>query len=155
MFQAAILRTISVLPVILLVLAVVLSVPGATRADLNNQVKIIVNPTVEIAELQRDDLARIYLGKKTLWDSGARIQPSLLNENSSATKQFLETGLRKTVRQYRAYWKRLLFSGGGVAPRTFRSSTQVVDFVASTEGGIGVIEGTIDDDRVRVVSIKE
>jgi len=155
MFQAATLRAISVLPVILLVLAVVLSTPGATKADLTDQVRIIVNPAVEITELQRDDLARIYLGKKTLWDSGARIRPSPLNEKSSVTKDFLETGLRKTVRQYRAYWKRRLFSGGGVAPRTFGSSTQVVDFVASTEGGIGVVEGTIDDDRVRVLSIKE
>lgn len=153
MFLAATLRAVSVLPVTLLVLAVVLSTSGATQANLADQVKIIVNPAVEINEIQRDDLKRIYLGKKTLWDSGARIQPSLMNEKSAVTKEFLENGLKKTVRQYRAYWKRRLFSGGGVAPRTFRSSTQVVDFVASTEGGIGVVEGTIDDDRVRVLSI--
>lgn len=154
MFQSATLRIVSAPLVILLVLVVVLSTPNATQADLG-QIKIIVNPAVEINELERDELTRIYLGKKTLWDSGARIQPSLLNEKSSITKEFLESGLRKTVRQYRAYWKRRLFSGGGVAPKTFRSSTQVVDFVASTEGGIGVVEGAIDDDRVKVLSIKE
>lgn len=155
MFQSATLRAFSVPLVVLLVLAGILSTPGATQADLAGQVKIIVNPSVEITELQRDDLARIYLGKKTLWDSGSRIQPSLLNEKSTVTKEFLETGLRKTVRQYRAYWKRRLFSGGGAAPKTFRSSTQVVDYVASTEGGIGVVEDAIEDDRVKVLSIKE
>jgi ABC-type phosphate transport system substrate-binding protein len=155
MFQAMTLRAVSLVPFVLLVAAVLLLTPGDTQADLSGQFRIIVNPSVDITELDLDDLKRIYLGKKTLWDSGSRIQPSLLNEKSSVTKEFLESSLRKTVRQYRAYWKRRLFSGGGAAPKTFRSSTQVVDFVASTEGGIGVVEGTIDDARVKVLSIKE
>jgi ABC-type phosphate transport system substrate-binding protein len=155
MFRTATLRAASPFSVVPLLAVLILLAPFDTQANFPDQIKIIVNPAVGISELESDVLARIYLGKKTLWDSGARIQPSLLNEKSSVTKEFLESGLRKTIRQYRAYWKRRLFSGGGAAPRTFRSSTQVVDFVASTEGGIGVVEGAIDDDRVKVLSIKE
>jgi ABC-type phosphate transport system substrate-binding protein len=155
MFQTATFRATSCSLIAFLVATVLLLTPADTRADLSGQFRIIVNPSVEINELALDELKRIYLGKKTLWDSGSRIRPSLLNEKSPLTQEFLESSLRKTVRQYRAYWKRRLFSGGGAAPKTFRSSTQVVDFVASTEGGIGVVDGAIDDDRVKVLSIKE
>ncbi len=140
---------------LLVFLVAALAAISPIRAGQSNQLKVIVNPAAELSELHRDDLARIYLGKKTLWDTGTRIQPCLLSEKSPMTKQFLETDLRKTVRQYRAYWKRRLFSGGGIAPRTFRTSALVLDFVASNEGAIGVVEATVVDDRIVVVAIKE
>jgi hypothetical protein len=140
---------------LLALLVPALAATSSLGAGQDNPLKVIVNPAAELSELHRDDLARIYLGKKTLWDTGTRIQPCLLNEKSPVTKQFLETDLRKTVRQYRAYWKRRLFSGGGIAPRTFRTSAQVLDFVVANEGAIGVVEATVDDDRIVVVTIKE
>ena len=70
-----------------------------------------------------------------------------------AGELFLESTLKKSVNQFRTYWKRLLFSGGGTVPKVFRSSTQIVDFVARQPGGIGVIEASVVDDRVRVVEI--
>lgn len=123
---------------------------GAAAQD---SVKIIVNPEVEVGTLSQADLARIYLGKKTFWDSGSRIAPSLLNEKSPLTEAFLEESVRKTVRQYRAYWKRHLFSGKGTAPKTFSSSRQVANFVADNPGAIGVVDASLDDDRVKVVEL--
>lgn len=154
MSKEAIHRSKFLLPVAALLAVILSSVVESLSADQESPVKIIVNRAVEINELHRDDLARIYLGKKTLWDSGARIQPCLLTEKSPVTREFLESDLRKTVRQFRAYWKRRLFSGGGAAPRTFQTSAQVLDFVVSNEGGIGVVEAFVVDDRVRVLDIK-
>jgi ABC-type phosphate transport system substrate-binding protein len=114
--------------------------------------KIIVNPTGSDAVIRAEDVARIYLGKKTLWDSGARVLPCLLDEETPAGRSFLDDTLHKSVSQYRAYWKRLLFSGGGAPPPTFRTSAQVLDYVAKKPGAIGVIEASAPtDDRVRVI----
>ena len=66
---------------------------------------------------------------------------------------FLEDSVRKTVRQYRAYWKRRLFSGQGTAPKTFTSSRQVANFVADNPGAIGVVDASFDDNRVKVVDL--
>jgi ABC-type phosphate transport system substrate-binding protein len=113
---------------------------------------VVVNTESALRRIQRDDLARIYLGKKTLWeDTGTRIAPVMLDEGSSLTRAFLEGTVKKSLSQYRAYWKRLLFSGGGAAPKTFRQSSQVIDFVARSPGGIGIVDASAVDARVRTV----
>ena len=131
----------------------IVAVSTLSGAAAQDTVKIIVNPDVEVSSMSQAELARIYLGKKTLWDSGSRITPSLLNEKSPLTKEFLEENVRKTVRQYRAYWKRHLFSGKGTAPKTFSSSRQVANYVAENPGGIGVVDAGFEDDRVKVVEL--
>ncbi len=115
---------------------------------------VIVNTEVDTSKLDADSLELIFLGKKTLWESGQRVTPALLSEDSEPSKQFLENVLGKSVSQYRAYWKRRLFSGGGTVPKTFRTSIEVIEFVARTPGAIGVVEGGIRDSRVVVITVK-
>lgn len=126
----------------------------ASAAGAQAQTKVIVSTDVEVASISQVEIARIYLGKKTFWDSGARIEPSLLNEDSPLTASFLEENLKKTVRQFRAYWKRHLFSGQGTAPKTFASSKQVADYVTANPGAIGVVDGSYTDDRVKFIELK-
>ncbi|GMR21708.1 MAG: hypothetical protein BMS9Abin37_0022 [Acidobacteriota bacterium] len=139
--------------IVIIIVACTLAASTLSGAVAQDNVKIIVNSEVEIGTLTQADLARIYLGKKTFWKSGSRIAPSLLNEKSPLTEAFLEESVRKTVRQYRAYWKRHLFSGKGTAPKTFASSLQVANFVADNPGAIGVVDAGFDDDRVKVVEL--
>ncbi len=139
--------------IIIFIVACALAASTHSGAAARNTIKIIVNPEVEIGTLTQAEVARIYLGKKTFWESGSRITPSLLNEKSPLTEAFLEESVRKTVRQYRAYWKRRLFSGKGTAPKTFSSSRQVANFVADNPGAIGVVDASFDDDRVKLVEL--
>ena len=113
----------------------------------------MVNKENKLASLTTDDLTRIFLGKKTLWDSGTRIVPAMPEEESPAGELFLARTLKKSVTQFRTYWKRLLFSGGGTVPKVFRKSDQLVDFVARQSGAIAIIEASAVDDRVRVLDI--
>jgi len=126
----------------------------AWAAGAQGQTKVIVSPDVEVSAISQAEIARIYLGKKTFWDSGARIEPSLLDEKSPLTESFLEENLKKTVRQFRAYWKRHLFSGQGTAPKTFASSKQVADFVVANPGAIGIVDGSYSDDRVKFIELQ-
>jgi len=126
----------------------------ASAAGAQGQTKVIVSTDIEVSAISQAEIARIYLGKKTFWDSGARIQPSLLDEKSPLTETFLEENLKKTVRQFRAYWKRHLFSGQGTAPKTFTSSKLVADFVAANPGAIGVVDGSYTDDRVKFIELQ-
>ena len=136
-------------------IAAILAVAAVSQATAQESVKIIVNPDVEVSSLSQAQIARIYLGKRTFWESGSRISPSLLNEKSELTKLFLEESVRKTVRQYRAYWKRRLFSGQGTAPKTFALSEQVANYVADNPGAIGVVDASFADDRVKVIDLSD
>lgn len=131
-----------------------LALPAAVAAADKPSFAVVVNTESKLLKINDDDLLRIFLGKKTLWeDTGTRIQPALLEEDNATAQSFLEGTLKKSVSQYRAYWKRLLFSGGGSAPRSFRSSSQVIDFVARQPGGIGVVETSSVDSRVKILGV--
>lgn len=141
-----------------LVLAALLALPGGPPAGADAKAepfRVVVNLENKLARIDQEDLARIYLGKKTLWEWDARIVPAMLDENAKVSQSFLETHLKRGVSQYRAYWKRLLFSGGGTPPRTFRTSAEVVEFVARQPGGIGVVEAAAVDSRVRTLDVDE
>ncbi len=116
--------------------------------------KIVVNLENEVTELSRGELARIYLGRKTLWGSQT-VVPVMLQEKDPTTQVFVEKILNRTVRQYRAYWKRRLFSGGGTTPKTFYSSTQILEFVAKTPGAIGLVDSSSGGKSVRVVALAD
>jgi len=117
---------------------------------------VIVNAENSARDLPMADLARIYLGKKTLWDSGTRgrIHPAMLGEDQAVVREFIEKDIQRTVDQYRAYWKHMLFSGGGTAPRTFRTAAHVIEFVASEPGAVGILAAPPTDDRVKVIEVK-
>ncbi len=124
---------------------------GAQTVD--RSLRVVVSKENKISSLTTDDLTRIFLGKKTLWESGTRIVPAMPEEESPAGEAFLSGTLKKSVSQFRTYWKRLLFSGGGTVPRVFRNGDQLLDFVARQPGGIAVVEASAVDDRVRVIEI--
>ena len=125
----------------------------ASAQGVDNSLRVVVNKENKLASLSTDDLQRIFLGKKTLWESGTRIVPAMPEEESTAGSVFLSGTMQRSVSQFRTYWKRLLFSGGGTVPKVFRTNGQILDFVARQPGGIGVVEASAVDDRVRVLEI--
>ena len=137
-----------------LTLGLALSTVLASAQGVDRSLRIVVSKENKIRSMTTDDLTRIFLGKKTLWDSRTRIVPAMPEEESPAGEVFLSETLKKSVSQFRAYWKRLLFSGGGTVPRVFRNSDQLMDFVARQPGAIGVVEASAVDDRVRVLEIE-
>lgn len=145
---------VSTLLVLLALVAAMLPAPAAAQG-VDPSLRVVVNKENKTASLTTDDLVRIFLGKKTLWDSGVRVVAAMPEEESGAGEAFLSVTLKKTVSQFRAYWKRLLFSGGGTVPKVFRSSDQLLDFVARQPGAIAVVDAGAVDDRVRVLEIVE
>ena len=138
---------------LVLVLAAGASLTSASLVGAQDVV-VVANPEVEISELDQAELARIFLGKRTIWDSGTRIMPCMPNEKSELTASFLKNNIRKTVRQFRAYWKKRLFSGQGTAPKTFSNERQVLDYVANNPGAIGFVRTGSQDNRVKTLSIQ-
>ena len=116
-------------------------------------VVMIINPGNETQSLTPKDLQKIYLNKKTRWRSGNHIV-SVTLKSGAVHGEFVRQYLRKDVRQFSTFWKRLLFTGKGVPPTSFTKEEEVVAFVAKTPGAIGYVSRKANLKGVVVVPIQ-
>ncbi len=114
-------------------------------------VYLIVNKSLEDQSFDRDKIRNIYLGKLKFWENGKRIKVARLDNDNPAIDDFYQEVLNKNQRQLISYWRRLLFTGKGVPPVKFRSSTEIKEFVESNQGAIGFLEGKPESEKIRVV----
>jgi len=120
-----------------LLVGLAVAAPYTMAQGVDRSLRVVVNKENKLASLSTDDLNRIFLGKKTLWDSGVRIVPAMPEEESPAGETFLSGTLKKSVSQF------------------FRNSSQLIDFVARNPGAIAVVETGGVEDRVRVIEISD
>jgi len=131
-----------------LLLAMFVLSPLAAFAE---DIAIICNKSVAINSITKDDLERIYLGQKNLWDGGGKVEPVMLQNELAET--FLTTYVGKNATTFGNYWKKMLFSGKGNGPKQFTKPKEVVDYVASTQGAIGFVPAGTNSDAVKILPV--
>lgn len=112
---------------------------------------VVVNPSVDVATLGEDQFKDIYLGRKTSWDSGAKI--TVVLSESGPGNDALMARLGKNSSQFTTGWKKLVFTGKGAMPEMVKDDAAVLALVAKTPGAIGYIAGAAGDG-VKAVTIK-
>ena len=105
---------------------------------------LVVHRDNAMTEIRAADVARIFLGKKTLWTSGKRIQPVMLELQDAAVDQFVQDLLKQSSAQFRTYWRKRLFSGGGAPPRVLDSQDEALAYVRKYPYAIGIVRRTGD-----------
>jgi ABC-type phosphate transport system substrate-binding protein len=100
-------------------------------------IKIIVHPDIQDA-ISANDIRNIFLGKKTQWDNNQRIRFVLFTEETTY-KTFITHYVRKTLYQYRNYWRKKVFTGTGMMPVMFNQCTQCIEYVNRTQGAISFV----------------
>ncbi|MCP4111003.1 MAG: hypothetical protein GY749_36680 [Desulfobacteraceae bacterium] len=126
----------------------------AFESSADTGTKIIINDSVEAEAITRDDLKKIFLGKKVKWNSNQSIKIAVLKEGG-IHENFLRTYIQKTSSQFRYYWKKLLFTGKGIPPKSFTSEDEIINYVSSTVGAIGYASSGIQKDGIKVITIKD
>jgi ABC-type phosphate transport system substrate-binding protein len=100
------------------------------------------------------DIKQIFLGKKTRWDNGATINFVICN-NQTLYEAFLKKYVRRSLFQYRNYWKMKVFNGTGRMPLSFKSEADVIAYVSATEGTVGFISSkAADKNKVKIIRVK-
>ena len=100
-------------------------------------VVIIGNKNLPESSLSKTDIQNIFLGKKTKVDS-TNITCVIL-KSGEVHENFLKGYLARTSSQYEQYWKKVVFSGQGKAPKVFETEETLIEYVKNTEGAIGYI----------------
>lgn len=134
------------LPLLLLFLASLLG-SAAAQAEL----VVVIGTRSSVMQLNADEVINIFLGRYRRLPDGSTAVPVDQPAGSSTRAEFYRRLVNKEVSEINAYWARLHFSGKTTPPLQASSAADVIGRVAGTPGGIGYLERSQVDARVRVV----
>ncbi|MBI4792766.1 MAG: substrate-binding domain-containing protein [Deltaproteobacteria bacterium] len=138
------------LPSRLILLCLLMLLPTAVAAA---DFAVVVNRENPVDSLERDEVKKIFLGRKTFWSDGQGIDV-ILQEEGEVHESFVLGIVHKSARQFQMYWKMALFSGTGIPPKQQPDSQAVKAAVAANPKMIGYIDIRQLDDTVKEVQLK-
>lgn len=115
------------------------------------EVAVIVHPSVSIASMTDEDVARIFLGKSNNFPGGGQAVPINQDEGSPIRDKFNEAICKKNASQYKAYWSQLVFTGKGTPPKDAGKDAAVKALIAANPNMIGYVDAGSVDSSVKVV----
>jgi len=115
-------------------------------------VMIVVNRGSSVSEITEAQLRDIFTGARSRIDDGARAIPVLL-KGGPTHEVFLHRHIRETPDEFRARWRKAVFTGQGSMPKEFASEAAVLDYVAVTPGAIGYVSRVKDPEAVKALSV--
>lgn len=111
---------------------------------------VVVGAKSSVGTLTKAQVSDLYLGKAKDFPSGGIALTTVLG--SGALKdEFFEKVLGKTDSQARSVWARLVFTGGGTAPKEVPDSADVKKLANANPNVIGFIDKSAVDSQVKVI----
>ena len=132
---------------ILLAICMLLLPAAAAVAD----VVVIANPKSGVEKLNHDEVVNIFLGRFRQLPSGLSALPADLPPAQPEKAIFYRLLVNKELAEINSYWARLFFAGRTVPPMQAAGNDDLLNWVASTRGGIGYVERARVDGRVKIV----
>lgn len=115
---------------------------------------LVVHKDSPINTLHANMIKRIFLGKTKRWSNGNAIT-LIYNKKTDTHTAFSNDLLRKSPRQLSAYWKRNLFSGKSMLPKTVYGNEAVKQLISTQQSAISYIDSDALDDSVKILRIKQ
>jgi len=100
-------------------------------------VVVIVNSSVNVSGVSKDDIGDVFLGKKSKI-SGASVSFAIL-EDDALHGLFLKGFVGKNARQFKNFWKKQVFTGMGSMPEEIDNEDAMLAWVKNTPGAIGYL----------------
>lgn len=128
---------------------------GEAQPERAEAFTIVVNEANPLADLTRDQAARLFLRKVGRWQSGDPVMPVDLPSSSPVREAFSTRVLGRSVSAIRAYWNAQIFSGREPPPPEKASEADVLAFVRSTPSAIGYVARDTELPKgVRAITVK-
>lgn len=112
---------------------------------------VVVNARCGVAAMTRNEVVNIFFGRNRQFFNGVEAQPVDLADTHSDRGRFYGGLVGKDLSEVNSYWSRQVFSGRMQPPPKVASPEEVLKWVVSHPGGIGFVELSKADARVRVV----
>ena len=115
-----------------------------------SEIAVVVHPNNN-NELNQKLISRIFLGKKKTFPDGTKALPLDQDSDSKTRSAFVQSVLKKSEQQIKAYWSQLLFTGKGTPPKEVGADADVKKLVSENPALIGYIDASQVDDTIKVV----
>ncbi len=116
------------------------------------QLVVIVSAKSSVTSLSENQVADIYLGRVSqLPGSNGQVLPLDLADDVESRAAFYRIVCGKSPAQLRAYWSKLVFTGGGEPPREVTDADAMKKRVASGTNVVGYIDSSQLDPSVKAV----
>lgn len=112
---------------------------------------VVVNARCGVAAMTRNEVMNIFFGRNRQFFNGVEAQPVDMVDSHPDRERFYAGLVGKDLSEVNAYWSRQVFSGRMQPPPKVASPEEVLKWVISHPGGIGFVELSKADARVRVV----
>ncbi len=140
-----------VLPIVLLAACFSLFLAGRAVLVAEDSILVITHPDVKQDKISGDLIKDVFLGKQAKWANGQKIEPLTLS-SGAAHETFLGKFVKKSSQQFSQFWKRAVFTGEGIPPKSVGSEEDMVKTVAKTPGALGYISASTPHEGVLVIS---
>jgi|APLak6261666328_1056055.scaffolds.fasta_scaffold08014_2 hypothetical protein len=120
-------------------------------ADARAELVVVVNARLGVAAMTRNEVVNIFFGRNRQFFNGAEAQPVDMTDAHPDRERFYAALVGKDLSEVNAYWSRQVFSGRMQPPPKAATAEEVLKWVVSHPGGIGFVELSKADARVRVV----
>lgn len=111
---------------------------------------VIASPHTPVDSVSTEELAAIYLTKKTAWPNGLPVVPVNREAASPVREHFSEAVFERSPRELAEYWNRLRFQGK-LPPLVQTSDQAILGFVRSVPGAIGYIDAGLAATGVKIL----
>ena len=119
-------------------LILLLSFIGCWSAASAQDVVLVANKNVQISEIRAADVRAIFMGAKTRFADGSHAVPVTL-KGGAVHEVFLKNHVGESPDEFRAQWRKAVFTGQGAMPKTFDSEAALLQYVAATPGALGYV----------------
>ena len=115
-------------------------------------VVIVTNKGVLISHITPAELKDIFTGARTRFADGSRAIPVVL-KGGPVHEVFLRNHLGDNPSEFRARWRKAVFTGEGSMLKECESEAALLSYVTNTPGAIGYLSRAVDGDVVRVITV--
>jgi len=109
-----------------------------------NEALVVANGSLSGDVLSKQDIRAIFLGKKSVVAGDNVVIVTL--DGGDVHKDFLKSLVGKTPSQFSSHWKRIVFTGKGKMPKSFKTEEELLAFLSNTKGGIGYVSSAVSKD---------
>jgi hypothetical protein len=131
----------------MLLLASLASWSAASAQD----VVLVANKGVKISEITNADLRAIFMGTRTRFADGSHAVPVTL-KGGPVHEVFLRNHVGEGPEEFRAQWRKVVFTGQGAMPKAFDSESALIDYVANTPGAVGYVSRISSHEGVKLLA---